>query len=93
MERKGPPIPLDEFRRRFGNQTNPEGRWTRIQQISAVQLDTQQLVHTTQKQWGQISEDAYATRNEVWKHVTFLGEFSRKIAKAKPGDVVDLTKK
>jgi hypothetical protein len=92
MERKGPPISLDEFRRRFGNRTNLEGRLTPIQQISAVQRDAHQLMTATLDRLNQTSEDAYATRNEATKFISFLGGFSRKIATARPGSMVDLTK-
>src|SRR3954451_69423 len=92
MERKGPPISLDEFRRRFGNQTNPEGRVSALQQISAVQREAQQLMTATLDRLNQTSEDAYATRNEATKFINFLAGFSRKIATARPGSMVDLTK-
>src|SRR3954462_12176477 len=91
MERKGPPISLDEFRRRFGNQTNPEGRLSSLQQISAVQRDAHQLMTATLDRLNQTSEDSYATRNEATKFINFLGGFSRKIATARPGSMVDLT--
>src|SRR3954468_13682154 len=92
MERKGPPILLDEFRRRFGNKANLEGRLTPKQQISAVQRDAGQLLQRARDQFDRLSEDAYASRNEAGELITFLGTFTRKIAKATPGSVVDLTK-
>src|SRR3954467_2675474 len=92
MERKGPPIPLDEFRRRFGNKANLEGRLTPIQLISAVQRDAGQQLQRARDQFDQLSEDAYATRNEARERIAFLGSFTRQIAKATPGSVVDLTK-
>src|SRR5215213_6861559 len=92
MERKGPSIPLDEFRRRFGNKANLEGRLTPIQQISAVQRDAGQLLQRARDQFDQLSEDSYASRNEARERIAFLGSFTRKIARATPGSVVDLTK-
>src|SRR4051794_14077104 len=93
MERRGPPISLDEFRRRFDDRIYPENRLTPIQQIAAVQRDAQQLLLQEQKRFAGIDEDAYVTRDEAWKLITFLGTFNRKIARATPGSMVDLRKK
>src|SRR5215213_706225 len=92
MERKGPTIPLDEFRRRFGNRANLEGRLTPLQQISAVRRDADQLLQRARDQLDRLSEDSYASRNEAGELIAFLGAFTRKIVKATPGSVVDLTK-
>src|SRR4051812_20136437 len=92
MERKGPPIPLDEFRRRFGNRTNLEGRLTPLQQISAVQQDAWQVLLKAREQFSQLDEDSYASRNEALGRIAFLGTFTQKITEIKPGNIVDLTK-
>src|SRR3954451_7341467 len=92
MERKGPPISLDEFRRRFGNRPNLEGRLTPIQQISAVQRGAAQMLQQARDRLDQTSDDAYASRNEAGKRIAFLGVFTSKIEKITPGSIVDLTK-
>src|SRR2546423_12081880 len=84
MERIGNVISFAEFKR------NDLEAKPKVQQISTVRADAQELLADARKQYEGIDDDSYASRIEARDTINFLTRFNRKIARAEPGRTVDL---
>src|SRR5205823_5739041 len=84
MERIGNVISLAEFKS-SNLETKPK-----VQQISEVRSDAQELLAAARKQYEGIDDDSYASRIEARDTINFLTRFNQKVSIAEPGRTVDL---
>jgi hypothetical protein len=58
--------------------------------IAGVQQEAGNLLGAARKRLEELSEDAYASRNEIYEDISFLTWFAGKVARARPGASVNL---